>query len=106
MELVADERTLGRLIAYGQPMSRWDVAPTARQRWIARNSARLRVGLLLWIALVVAFGAYVLITEGFNSTVVVALTSVAGPLSAFVVASSTARYVGNWDREHVSHGRS
>jgi hypothetical protein len=83
-------------------MSRWEVAPTTFQRWIARHRARLRVGLLLWIALTVAFGAYVLVTEGFNATVTAALLGAAGPLSAFVATASTVRYVQNWDREHAS----
>jgi hypothetical protein len=83
-------------------MSRWEVAPTTYQRWIAHHRDRIRVGLLLWVALVAAYGAYVLVTEGFGAEVTAALFGAAGPLSAVFTTASTAHYVEKWDREHGS----
>lgn len=96
---------MGQSVSYSRPMSRWDVAPTASQRWISLHRSSVRLGVLLFVAVCLIFGAYVLATEGFSVSIWGAVGGLAGSLSAWAATGSTARYVENWDREHASAGR-
>jgi hypothetical protein len=60
------------------------------------------VGAIVFMALSVLFGAYVLATEGLTVAIAGAIGGMAGSISALIGTSYVPRYVENWDNEHPS----
>ncbi|GAA2018179.1 hypothetical protein GCM10009740_02370 [Terrabacter terrae] len=92
----------GRFTAYVHDMSRWDVAPSPSQRWVAGHRKGVRSALILSIVFSLVVGTYSLVKEGFSLSIAGLALSTLGLAGSFILIGSVSRYVENWDKEHPS----
>lgn len=90
---------------YSRAMSRWEVAPTDFQRWIARHRTGLVRAELSLVALSLLLGVYAFVTDGGSAGLGGVVGGVAGSLTALIATRSVAGYVDEWDRKSAPTSR-